>query len=677
MNDKTETQRKRPTRTPVEGEHAPRWTLDYDGRRIAVRLVGVDSATHEAVRNILREHHRHRYDAPNRRWIISDVDGQRIAETLQIIARDVPASGANGPEIARQLDRALERPDPSTDMMTGLHARIADTLDSGSVLEADYDPVLVERMRELRARWLTRHKAWDVPMSAAHLAQDLVESVGWPAGRITRYADPLRLVDLSGGVTNTAERMNLGTCLVHDTQRASHHDTDTAVGLPETPSLRNIEHSIREDEFDLICEEANLDDVQVAGVRHSVARTSSLNADDMGLGKSRQALVAGLLTSKRQLAILCPAGLRLNWRKEAHGIWPDLSIGIVGTDYDPKTTRKRPRVVICSYEMVEQLEPIASRIDGLIVDEAHQIKEYSAERTRRTHQVTGTVPWKILLTATPILNDFTEIHSLLRLGGHPLGEYELREFREQYEDNLLALNQTLRDWMVRRLKEDVLDLPGKQRERLYVEPEEEALRQYHAAVARTDLSGGVKLMYMQVALERAKIPSIVESLRNTREHAIVFLLFKSNVAALQEALANAGITCVRYDGSLSQRDRDGAVDAFQAGDADVFLGTLHAASVGLTLTRASLVYMLSLPWTPAMRDQAEDRANRRGQTQRVRSIIPTVEGTLDQRIAEKLEGKVAMVRAVLDGMTGNAEPTYSIEDLYNDVAGEVFDEIAA
>ena len=139
------------------------------------------------------------------------------------------------------------------------------------------------------------------------------------------------------------------------------------------------------------------------------------------------------------------------------------------------------------------------------------------------------------------------------------------------------------------------------------------------------------------------------------QHGFTARLHMATVEAMKTAFSAAGIGCVSLVGADSAKRRQGAIDAFQTDPAvTVFIGTTSAAGVGITLTAANYVAFASLPWTPALMRQAEDRAYRLGQLRDVMVIVPLIENTLDDGVWMLLQSKqeteddvVESVRAAL------------------------------
>lgn len=125
------------------------------------------------------------------------------------------------------------------------------------------------------------------------------------------------------------------------------------------------------------------------------------------------------------------------------------------------------------------------------------------------------------------------------------------------------------------------------------------------------------------------------------------------MALAREALEAAPIAYLYLDGQTPQAERVQRVDAFQAGEAPLFLISLKAGGTGLNLTAADNVVILDPWWNPAVEEQATDRAHRIGQTRPVSVYRLVTRDTIEDAILALHEGKRALVRGVLDG-TGAA-----------------------
>ena len=175
------------------------------------------------------------------------------------------------------------------------------------------------------------------------------------------------------------------------------------------------------------------------------------------------------------------------------------------------------------------------------------------------------------------------------------------------------------------------------------------------SVSRTAAAGTILRTYerhnepalaLTLAVGLLKNPSkfdfLIESVQCLPQDAkvLIFCEYVETVESLRQVLASEGIRSVTLTGSDSTKKRMAAVDAFQVDPAvRVFIGTTPAAGVGITLTAANYVFFASLPWTPALKRQAEDRAYRSGQKRDVIVIVPVVAETIDEQIVALLDSK--------------------------------------
>ena len=293
----------------------------------------------------------------------------------------------------------------------------------------------------------------------------------------------------------------------------------------------------------------------------------------------------------------------------------------------------------------------------MAVDEAHYLKEYKAGRTRNAFVMAARIPRRYVITGTPLLNREIELHTLLRLTGHELGQLPLKEFRRDYSgdaDKRALLADTLRGWMLRRKKDVLSDLGKKSRQVRWVSPAE-GLGGYRQIYKDMSLQTMPKITRLRQCLESLKTPFLIETAESLSEgdKLIVFCEYMATVQAMQQAFEAAGIGCVTLVGSDSGKKRQKAIEAFQSDPSiTVFIGTTSAAGVGITLTAANYVAFASLPWTPAVMRQAEDRAYRLGQKRDVTVIVPLVANTIDESVWRLLQSKQDVVEAVRAQLPG-------------------------
>src|SRR6056297_2543692 len=149
----------------------------------------------------------------------------------------------------------------------------------------------------------------------------------------------------------------------------------------------------------------------------------------------------------------------------------------------------------------------------------------------------------------------------------------------------------------------------------------------------------------------------LEDLRAEGHRALVFSQFTKHLALIRQALDKRGITYAYLDGSTPAQERQTRVDAFQEGDANVFLISLKAGGTGLNLTAADYVIHMDPWWNPAVEDQATDRAHRMGQDKPVMVYRIIARNTIEEEILALHQSKRDLVSGVMDGTQAAAKLT--------------------
>ena len=418
---------------------------------------------------------------------------------------------------------------------------------------------------------------------------------------------------------------------------------------------------------------------QVAGIRFLAQRGRAILADDMGLGKTRQAIVAmNEAAPTGAVLVICPASLKLNWAREIRVVEPGAAVdvlGVCGREGAP------PRWVVVNYDMLARFGDRLRAIPwaGVIVDEAHFIKNAS-QRTSQVLRLIGVADTKrdapagprqvYLLTGTPMPNRPRDLFNLLRAVGHPSSRSFL-SFAKRYcgayrngfgwvtdgASNIAELNLLLKEVMIRRKKDEVLDLPPKIRSWVPVQIDgvnawkayDDFLSWFRAAdpTRPNDTEFLARITKLRVALHKAKHAACAERIRDVLaagQKVIVFTSFTEGITRHKKALGDKAVTITGADNA---KQRMAATDAFQSDpNVQVALCNLIAGGVGLNLTVATHVIFQDLDWVPANHLQAEDRCYRIGQTRPVTVEYLLADGTLDGYIAQLLDAKLQLVQAV-------------------------------
>ena len=263
------------------------------------------------------------------------------------------------------------------------------------------------------------------------------------------------------------------------------------------------------------------------------------------------------------------------------------------------------------------------------------------------------------------LNSFNERFAI------PIERFQDREAR-------LKLKKLIRPFILRRIKSQVLDeLPSRTEVTLNVEmsPEEshfyEALRQN--AIDILENNKEKKGRHLQILTEIMKLrqaccnprlldadttissaklevfSSVVEELIESRHKVLVFSQFIGHLKIIREYLEEKGISYQYLDGATNSKLRKDRVEAFQAGQGDVFLISLKAGGLGLNLTAADYVIHMDPWWNPAIEDQASDRAHRIGQTRPVTIYRLVCKNTIEEKIVRLHQEKRDLAGSLLEG----------------------------
>ncbi|WP_300672570.1 DEAD/DEAH box helicase [Desulfoluna sp.] len=416
-------------------------------------------------------------------------------------------------------------------------------------------------------------------------------------------------------------------------------------------------------------------------------------ADDMGLGKTLQTL-AMLVTHAPQgpSLVIAPTSVCMNWMAEAQRFAPTLHfISLAGYNRKKILDAAGPfDVVVCSYGLMQQ-KTVAALLSAVswqmaVLDEAQAIKNNATQRSRAAMQLHAA--FKLILTGTPIENHLGELWNLFQfINPGLLGSLERfnKKFAipiEKHGENQARkdLKRLIQPFMLRRLKSQVMEeLPARTEIRLDVDLSKEEMAFYEAlrrqALERIsdddETHAGKKhlkilaeitklrqacchseLVNKEVSLPSSKLSvfsEILEELLQNRHKALVFSQFVGHLSLIRKALDEAGVAYQYLDGSTPTAQRKTAIDAFQAGEGDVFLISLKAGGVGLNLTAADYVIHMDPWWNPAVEDQASDRAHRIGQTRPVTIYRLVARGTVEEKIVGMHNRKRDLADSLLTG----------------------------
>ncbi len=439
---------------------------------------------------------------------------------------------------------------------------------------------------------------------------------------------------------------------------------------------------------------AELRDYQLAGF-HWLARLAHLGigaclADDMGLGKTIQGLALILYrAASGPTLVIAPASVCMNWIQEAKRFTPTLNPRIYSGPNRDQIVRDAQAfdLVICSYGLLYQDSEILADIQWttVVLDEAQAIKNFTSKRARAAMNLQA--DFRMLTTGTPIENHLGELWSLFNfINPGLLGSRE--RFKVRYANPIAKrqdptikkqLKKLILPFILRRTKFQVLtELPEKTEVILNVEltPAERAFYEALRRRAVDKLSGlkappGAKHLTILAEIMKLRraccdprllVPDsqiissklrlfgeVVEELLENKHKALVFSQFVDYLQIIKRWVERKKISYQYLDGSTPVGDRHHRVNAFQAGESDLFLISLKAGGLGLNLTAADYVIIMDPWWNPAVEDQAADRAHRIGQQYPVTIYRLVTQETIEEKIVNLHQMKRDLADSLLEG----------------------------
>ncbi|HEY1531387.1 MAG TPA: DEAD/DEAH box helicase [Galbitalea sp.] len=437
-----------------------------------------------------------------------------------------------------------------------------------------------------------------------------------------------------------------------------------------------------------------------------------LLADEPGLGKTAQALLAASVSNSYPLLVVVPNVVKTNWAREV-ALWtPQRTATVVhgdGNDVDAFSD-----VVIVNYEVLDRHVGWLGRFGfkGMVVDEAHFIKNLTSQRSKhvlslaRSIRASSPKALFMALTGTPLINQIDDFRAIWQFLGWIDEKKPLPVLMDKLEDTGLTpadfgffseARQAVIDMgIVRRKKVDVAaDIPARRVADIPVELDDDlgrSIREAEAALTARLVDRFQRRLALRKGDEefddaakerliRAVAHEELEESKSAKTGENVFTMVrkigqaKAGLAAdytaqlarnvgkvvffakhidvmdtAEEHFAKAGLGTVSIRGDQTPKARQAAIDAFDQDPAiSVVVASLTAAGVGLNLQAASNVVLAELSWTSAEQTQAIDRVHRIGQELPVTAWRIIAAQTIDAKIAELIDSKAGLAARALDG----------------------------
>lgn len=451
--------------------------------------------------------------------------------------------------------------------------------------------------------------------------------------------------------------------------------------------------------FDKIDFFQDLRNYQVEGIHFLVQNTSALLADEMGTGKTVQTVNSLRILFRqgkiRCALIICPlavigsaylseeTGKSEGWDGHFYNWAKELLVTVIRDNREQrKIDWKTPaHIYITTYDTLRNdlrdkilKEADLIKFDCVVIDEAQKIKNRSSKVSQSVKKLLPKYRWA--LTGTPIENSIDDIISIFEFVKPGL-------FKSGTDYLPQQVKSTIAPYMLRRLKRDVLkDLPEKIHQEDWLELDSHQKVEYENALnaGRSQLETSIysetdSQVRSHIFALITKLKQIcnfangkptspktdilieyIETIAANDEKVLIFSQYvPEGIDKLEKILQKKRIGFVSYKGGMSEQKKSQAVSDFRnRPDICAFIGTFKAVGFGLTLTEASYVIHFDHWWNPAVMQQAEDRAHRIGQANKLTVYSFWMRDTIEENIKKKLYEKRSIIEKVIDPLAEEA-----------------------
>lgn len=462
----------------------------------------------------------------------------------------------------------------------------------------------------------------------------------------------------------------------------SQTEEDVAFQIPEMPELDG-EHGLKVQPYPY----------QLQGIARGLQLKRFINGDDMGLGKTLESIATINKADAFPCLVICPNVVKINWQREWHKFTDKKAMVLTDSVRDSWPffwQTGMNQVFIVNYESLRkyfvrritkaekwtlkdvEFHNTIKLFKSVIIDESHKVKSTATQQTKFCKGIASGKEYIILLTGTPVVNKPKDLVAQLGIMDRMIDMGRWKGFMLRYcsgpnqASNLKELNYKLwQHCFFRREKSKVLtQLPDKVRQivsceitnrKEYMDAERDLidyLKRYKEAddeKIQKSLKGEVmvRIGILKDITARGKLKEVIDFVKDFRENGKKIILF-CNLHEIVDRLMIAFPSAVCVTGRQNMQEKQASVDAFQKNPkTDVIICSIKAASAGITLTAASDVAFIELPWTYADCDQAESRAHRIGQKDSVNCYYLLGRRTIDQKLYRIIEEKKHISNAVL------------------------------
>ena len=436
---------------------------------------------------------------------------------------------------------------------------------------------------------------------------------------------------------------------------------------------------------------------QEEGIKFLLSRNGSILADDMGLGKSIQSIIAALESGAKKILVVCPSSTKINWEREINVFCDETAI-VDGKKW------KEAKFTIINFDILKNFHSLKDKknldvelnrelananFDLAIIDEAHYLKNNDSIRGKIMVELATkhNIDKVWLLTGTPVANRPMDFFNLLKIIKSPIAEnwkhYAVRycEGKQFFRtlkngtkkqiwltdgaSNLEELASKTKNIILRRLKTEVLDMPDKVVTPMHQQLDKKGWSEYDRLwdeyvtnriledkKTNEEQKSLVELILLRRFIAAQAIPYTIEMAENAIELGRKVIIFTSFTEELEILQNHFGKIAVKHNGPMTTTQKQKSVDAFQNNaKVKVFIGNIKSAGVGITLTEGTVVIFNSFDWVPGSNEQAEDRAFRIGQKNDVNVYYQLFDNTISTRMWEMLNNKKDVISTIMGDKT--------------------------
>jgi len=435
------------------------------------------------------------------------------------------------------------------------------------------------------------------------------------------------------------------------------------------------------------------------GVKYALHQKNMLLGDEMGLGKTVQAIAAMVSlrnTGATHFVVVCPASVLTNWIREVTKMSSLPVIKVHGNDREKalEQWKNEGGVAVTTYETTGHFEFDEDfKFSMLVVDEAHYIKNPSAQRTQNVINISKHADRMLFMTGTALENRLEEMVNIVSILQPDTAAKIKSLTNSKITTNAMSsatgtnkdlglikytpeFQQALAPVYFRREREEVLgELPEltDTKEWCTLLPEEKKI--YESAVKEGKFTESRRVSWTSEDLEKSskaiRLKELVDEATEDGRKVIVFSFFLDTIQKVQTVLGDKCIGPI--NGSIPPAKRQEMVDAFnEAPEGAVLVSQIMAGGTGLNIQAASVVILCEPQLKPSIENQAISRAYRMGQTRNVLVYRLLCENTVDEQIVKLLEDKQKVFDAFAgDSVSGNESLELDDKTFGNILAEEV------